>query len=428
MRGRLNLFQKAMLRWRDLHPYNAVHVVRVAEPLDAARLRATIESTLQLLGLTGFELDVEGGRYDYRGGPASVALDVFDAQGDARAVAHGEIGRRLNLAFPRSGPIDPFRFFAIDDGATFLLGLAYDHVIAGGDSIVALMRSLHDRYRDRAAPPPRSLDLFPPNYLRLFRRHLGAIFRGLPGLATMLSSCRHTARPYYREDVPPTNEYASYRIERGDLQRALKVTKAWGVTLNDLLLALLLQAMAPLAEERKTRRRRLLAAASIVNIRSAFQPPATETFGQFLSSFRVTHAMPPGISLPELARDVHVETERTKRRKLWLQTLLGIAGSELAWRYMSPERQATFHAKNYPAWGGVTLVNVDALWREAGEGEPPEYIRGVPTGPMSPLVVAGSTTQGALQLGITWRSAAFTREVVDNLVARMLAGFNSLKS
>jgi hypothetical protein len=391
-----------MLRWRDLHPYNAVHVVRVAEPLDATRLRATIESTLQLLGLTGFELDVEGGRYDYRGGPASVSLDVFDAQGDARGVAYREIECRLNLAFPRSGPFDPFRFFAIDDGATFLLGLAYDHVVAGGDSIVILMRALHDRYRDRAAPPPRPVDLFPPNYLRLFRLHLGAIYRGLPGLATMLSSCRHTARPHYRDDVPPTNEYACYRIDSEGLQRALKVTKAWGVTLNDLLLALLLQAMAPLAEERKTRRRR------------------------FLSSFRITHAMPPGISLPELARNIHEETDRTKRRKLWLQTLLGIAGSEFSWRYMSPERRATFHAKNYPVWGGVTLVNVDALWREVGEGEPPEYIRGVPTGPMSPLVIAGSTTQGALQLGISWRSGALTREVVDNLVAQILARFESL--
>ena len=29
MKGRLNLFQAAILRWRALHPYNAVHVVRV---------------------------------------------------------------------------------------------------------------------------------------------------------------------------------------------------------------------------------------------------------------------------------------------------------------------------------------------------------------------------------------------------------------
>jgi len=30
--GRLNLFQRMMLRWRDMHPYNAVHVVLVPRP------------------------------------------------------------------------------------------------------------------------------------------------------------------------------------------------------------------------------------------------------------------------------------------------------------------------------------------------------------------------------------------------------------
>ena len=57
MKGRLNLFQAAMLRWRDLHPYNAIHVVRIDRPLDAARLQALIARQLDALGLTGFLLD-----------------------------------------------------------------------------------------------------------------------------------------------------------------------------------------------------------------------------------------------------------------------------------------------------------------------------------------------------------------------------------
>ena len=58
VKGRLNLFQAAMLRWRDLHPYNAIHVVRIDRPLDAARLKALIARQLDALGLTGFMLDV----------------------------------------------------------------------------------------------------------------------------------------------------------------------------------------------------------------------------------------------------------------------------------------------------------------------------------------------------------------------------------
>ena len=40
--GALNFFQRMMLRWRELHPYNPVHVVRVPVALDAERLRDAI--------------------------------------------------------------------------------------------------------------------------------------------------------------------------------------------------------------------------------------------------------------------------------------------------------------------------------------------------------------------------------------------------
>ena len=57
MQGRLNLFQATMLRWRDLHPYSAVHVVRVMKRCDAPRLEAQIAARLESAGLTGLVLD-----------------------------------------------------------------------------------------------------------------------------------------------------------------------------------------------------------------------------------------------------------------------------------------------------------------------------------------------------------------------------------
>jgi hypothetical protein len=415
-----------MLRWKELHPYNAVHVLRIDAPLDPRRLRDVIADVLEGEGLTGLELDSRHGRYRYSGGRADVALELLGGADDPAKVIDATIERQLNTPFANEGRFDPFRFFAIAGERSFHFGLAYDHFIAGGDSIVVLMKDLHDAYVGRAATGHRRLDRYPAAYGRLFARRLLPLLRGLPGLAEMIASCRTTVRPSYRAGVPPTNEYGCWYLPAADLQHALMVTRAWGVTLNDLLLALVLQAMVPLAGERTQGRRRMLAVASIINIRSEFQPPATDTFGQFLSSFRVTHPMPAGIGVEQLARDVRAATGRTKRRKLWLQTLIGIASSGLFWRFLSPARRAAFHAKNYPVWAGATLVNVDALWRAAGGGDPPQYIRGVPTGPMAPLVVAASTTQAALQLGLSWRTAAFSRENIDNIAARILAGFRSL--
>ena len=57
MKGRLNIFQATMLRWRELHPYNAVHVVRVDTLLDAVRLTHDIDATFAARGLTGFVVD-----------------------------------------------------------------------------------------------------------------------------------------------------------------------------------------------------------------------------------------------------------------------------------------------------------------------------------------------------------------------------------
>ena len=49
--GRFNLFQRMMLRWRELHPYNPVHVVHVPQALDAGRLGACIRERVEALGL-----------------------------------------------------------------------------------------------------------------------------------------------------------------------------------------------------------------------------------------------------------------------------------------------------------------------------------------------------------------------------------------
>jgi len=46
MQGELNTFQRAMLQWNALRPYNAVHVVRMAVPLEMDRLRQVLETLL----------------------------------------------------------------------------------------------------------------------------------------------------------------------------------------------------------------------------------------------------------------------------------------------------------------------------------------------------------------------------------------------
>src|ERR1041385_626187 len=76
LRGKLNLFQTMVLRWRELHPYVAVHMVRVNYRLEAARLKETIGARLEAAGLARIALDVHAKRFEFRPGPAAGGLGV----------------------------------------------------------------------------------------------------------------------------------------------------------------------------------------------------------------------------------------------------------------------------------------------------------------------------------------------------------------
>src|SRR5262249_54553872 len=156
-----------MLRWRELYPYSAVHVVRVSRPLDALQLESGISRALESFGLTGLVLDSGARRYTWRGGDAAVRLNVLAGGLDPSAARDAEIERQLNIAFDADGRIDPFRFFAIDAGTSFHLGIAYDHFVAAGDAIVRLLKNIVDGAGD-AGPAAARLNPYAPSYAHLF--------------------------------------------------------------------------------------------------------------------------------------------------------------------------------------------------------------------------------------------------------------------
>jgi hypothetical protein len=421
MNGRLNLFQRTMMRWKELHPYNAVHVLGIDAPLDAVALRAAIAAQLEAWGLTG--LEVRKGHYRYRGGPALVRLEVLEDGAIAAALE-----RELNEPFAPGPAIEPFRFFVIPEADGFRLGLAYDHFVAGGDSIVMLLAAIAARYRQAPAPTPGAPRLYPATYRRLFARRPLVFARALALLPGLLADTRRSARPRYQDDRDGYSEFAHFRVGAGQVRALLDTGRRWGVTLNDLLLAMLLQALAPFAPDRREEpRRNRLAVASIVNARRDFGYATAAVFGQFLASMRVSHRVPGDMPLRALAEDVHRATASVKGGRLYLRTLPALGIAAIAWPFLTRERRERFFAKTYPVWGGVTTLNVNALW-PGGEGRAPtaEYLRGVPTGPLSPLVLAVTTTAEVMNVGVTFRRTVFSREVVDAVIRHLRGSIASL--
>ena len=371
MSGRLNLFQRMMFRWSDLHPYSGVHVVQIGHPLVEARLA---ESN---------RLAARGERSDRARCRSWGDAGFVTKEGRRRWLsrfwrAHGT--RSPSYATPSNASSTlPFRTSAgrirsasspSTDADSFHLGLAYDHFIAGGESIALLLKGItdacsatHRRERPRSCAGP-----LPPTYRGLIVRHPLAFLHGLFGLRDLLALGRRSFRPRYRGGDDPQNAIRLCKLGSGQLAALRRAGKAWGVTINDLFLASLLQALSPLAADRRfERRRRELAVASIVNARDDFGADPRSTFGQFLASFRIAHPVPEGIRLRELVQYVHAETTRIKRHKLYLQTIVALSLSSLMWRFLSvPRIGRRFFAKHYASWGGVTVLNVDALWAMSG--------------------------------------------------------------
>jgi len=244
----------------------------------------------------------------------------------------------------------------------------------------------------------------------------------------MVSSCRRTIRPRYRTLADGHNAFTFFTLEPAEYATLRTAARGWGVTLNDALIALLLLAQdAQMPDRDRAKRRHELAVASIMDLRDAHREDTRATFGQFLSSFRVSHPVPPGITLGELAQDVHRATARVKREKLYLTTLGAIAVDRIAGRFRTRDQKLGVYAKSYPVGAGVSSLNVNALWESATNSGAPLYIRGVPTGPASPVVVAVTTSGDTLCAGITYRTAAAGPDDILDLQVHIKSRIRALK-
>jgi hypothetical protein len=430
MDGRFNLFQRMMLRWRELHPYNPVHVVHVPEALDAARLRACIAERVEALGMTGLVVDKTRWRFRYEGGPAQVELAVHASNGMPLAELSRAIEREFDRPFSAAAQEDPFRFLVIDEGAAFYLALAYDHFVASGDSIVRLLTGIALSYAGGdVAAGLATVERYPATYRSVFLRHPLWAIRAILGLPRMSASARRAHRPHYSNVEDARNGFTYVRLEPPQLRALLGASKSWGVTLNDLLLASLMQALSPVAEARRREPRRTeLAVASIMNIRQDFKPGTHEALSPCLAAFRVGHTVPEGIGLQQLVRDVHAVTTRVKREHRYLQSIVGLGLSALIWPFLTPSQRHRFHPKHYPVWAGVTALNINPIWSRANDARTDrlDYLRAVPTGPLCPMVLAATTTHDVVHIGIAFRTAAFSSSTVEAIAAAFVRCIDQL--
>ena len=415
MPGRLNIFQRAMLLWNDLHPYNAVHTVEVPAALNLERLSNILNKVLETHGLTGLTLDRNTKTYHYQGGPAAEQIAMVPAGTDTSKALVDEIQRQLNTPFIPGKNITPFRFFVIETHSSFYFGISYFHMVAGAESLVLLMQDLVNAFLDRderGLSPP--VNLYPTTYGNWLRRHPGTLLRKMVNIPFLYWSLNRSWRPRYRDEMDMDIGLSMFSLTAPQLEQLKSASKAWSVTLNDLFLALMLKIFAPLEDNRAlSSKRNRLSIGTIVNIRKDMGVDSRRTFGLFLGSFVVSHAVPKGISLKKLAQDVNRQTSRIKRTRRYMGAPLDLASSLRTLSMLTTERKKKFYQKHYPLWGGLTNMNLNTIWPQSDETQPINYFRAVSSGPTTPLVLSITTVQDRVNISVSYRTTVFSKVDIE---------------
>ena len=425
MTGRLNIFQRTMLGWNEQHPYNSVHVAQVFAPLDAPRLAAAINRALQSRGIGSLVLDAERGKFTYRSGGADCEIKKVDAGENPLAELAAEVARQLNTPFPHRQEFNPIRFFLQPGNDFFLLGLVFFHAACDGTAAVELLAGIVDAYLGEPVPAP-ALNLYPPNHDAILFRDPGLFVSKVAAMVADFFALRSVRRVPGGAAPDPATAVTFFSLPAAEWAALQGAGKAWAVTINDLFLALLLQSFARQWPPPPTSHRTKLAVGCIVNLRTEPGLVANSTFGLFLGSLVVTCEPQPGTNLRELAQLVCQQTARIKRRRLAAATALEIRFARWVRGFYSPERQRKFYLKHYPLWGGISNLNLEALWPRTANQPRVAYFRAVSPGPVTPLVLSITTFGDGVNLGLAYRRAVFSDAQVTQIKRDFLAAVRDL--
>jgi hypothetical protein len=418
MHGPLNSFQRTMLDWDALHPYNAVHAVRLPGMAQADRIETALNLSLAARGLTGLSISRKRGTYAFRGGPVRSEVRILAPLGQDASALAPEIERQLNTRFPAVDEtvFEPFRFFVVPGIDSFWLGLVYYHPVADGESVLWLMRDLMNAVLGRSPPAPaRPLDCYPPRPERLALRRPLRWLRALATLPGSTREIRRARRPLLRDPADGRVRFEGFSLGPECLEAMRAAGQNWGVTFNDLVLAALLRALSLRSRAQHGERRNRIGLGVIVSLRKELGVESRGPFGLMLGSFHVTHEVPGTLGFRELTQAVSRQTRQAKRTRSYLATSAQLTFARCVFARSSPARRTKFYLKHYPMSGGVTNLHLNALWRSAPEEGVLDYVRAVSTGPATPLVLSCTTAGAWIRLGVSYRAAAFTDSELEQV-------------
>jgi hypothetical protein len=408
--------QAMMRRWENLHPVNAVHVAWLNDPAPVSRIEAAAERVFaRLLQFSPRSIDRNlrnrGGLFDFR--------DLI-VEGDWRCHLEQVVTCELNTPFQNDGP--PFRIDVINVGKReqFVI-LSYRHVIADARAVALLLNEIIGQLTDPASQNS-SLEVV------VGRSNLCELFPAEFQWHRAPAVVRHLAGEWWRsrrcvqlKPLDPNDLHMDFRVHQTKLPLATLKTLCHrhGATVNDLILASVMEWFASWLSDRRDGRPDL-AAATLVDLSSRGEPARPLAFGQFVSQFVVRAPVTAELSFAEIVRLVAEQTASQKQVRPLILNSISLGLLARLWDLLPFVRKPQHLASVLPLLAGISNVNLSGI---TSHGNLPSivrnYFRGTCVTNLLPMMLSLTSVRETVSLTTTHRPVFFSADQMADLAAHV---------
>lgn len=409
---RLNGLQRAMLSWECSHPVNAVHALELGTAVDTQSVLMRLPAIAAEIGLGPVQLSKWSTRMTYA--PPARPLQVSRERLEHAGAAAVTEAINAELAAPFRDGDWPVRIqlLTTPTGARHLL-VTYRHAIADGWSMALLVK------RGLGGDAADSPSVTQPDNDRLIALNARSWRdRGQDAGETLRSAARRGG-PRWRgaEDSCPVSQEVAAGISLPDLRG---LAQCHGVTINDLLIAALIDALATVRPDWLTSRRDRLTVQLPVNLRNS---DSRLEFAQSLGSL-LLDIRPRNSDFSGLVRDVAGITRQAKARRADVDGLAAFDWIMTAAACV-PKGLGVWAARRIcPLAASISNLNlVDLFAEESRLGLVKSYSRSTSPGELIPLIITLTSLGTEFGLRATYRREVLSddqmTEVGDRLIRRL---------
>jgi hypothetical protein len=418
----LNGFQRVILLWEEIHPYNAACVLKLEGLLDGKILQDAIQTTCRMAGLGRLVIDAKKAVLHYEPLDA-VTLKIIKPRDEVADSLDEILTEEINEPFPQA-PHHPIRWILLDAAKTCFLVVVWRHIVADAASVHLLLAQILTRYYERSENQRGGLSLEPAGLFDMTRSqhrqfgYLNTLFR-----AVRLYSClRRVYRLEESKDGAESTRVLFLSSPPGLLDRLRTACRIRRVTVHDAFLAALIAALAEITPSRQShRKRRGLAVATAVDLRRIDREQLSERFGLYVGHWINVVDEPEALDLERMLQEIGRQTQREKTEQTY-------AGPEWHWwavlfvrRWLSVNQNRAWYRKVYPLSAGVSHVRLNASGFGAAKEKVLRYFLVPPPGPALPLFVGPASLDDDLTFTVVYREAALDGSQVERLMAAFFA-------